>query len=231
MVKRISKIGKKYLIYGVLGSGSLVALYITIVSLFQGMDYTISRFLELWYLMVPLIVGFGFQIGLFTYIRDFMKMSSGATGISGGVSATSMIACCAHHITDVVPILGVSVLGIFLLEYQPVFLIFGIASNVIGILVMLNVAKKGGVKFRNKILKNFMNHDFKQLIVITVIVGLVAISVFLVYQWYQQIYGSNYTSAVSSELNNICATPSGYTDKEWIEHMSHHPDRYAECLK
>lgn len=231
MVKKASKIGKRSVIYGALGSGLLVALYITIVSLFQGIDYTISRFLDLWYLMVPLIVGFGFQIGLFTYIKDFMKMSSGTAGISGGVSAASMVACCAHHITDVVPILGISVLGIFLLEYQPVFLIFGIASNVIGMLVMLNIAKKSGVGYKNKILKNFMDYDFKQLIVITVIVGLVAVSVFLGYQWYQKFYGSGYETAVSSELNNKCATPSGYTDGTWREHMSHHPDRYAECLK
>ncbi len=27
-----------------------------------------------------------------------------------------------------------------------------------------------------------------------------------------------------------CATPEGYTDKEWKEHMGHHPDQYAECL-
>ena len=27
-----------------------------------------------------------------------------------------------------------------------------------------------------------------------------------------------------------CATPSGYTDAEWKEHMGHHPDMYAGCL-
>ncbi|MBI2545532.1 MAG: hypothetical protein HYW22_02995 [Candidatus Aenigmarchaeota archaeon] len=224
----VKSIGKRSVVYGIIGSGSLIALYITIVSLFQGIDYTVSRFLGLWYLMVPLIVGFGFQIGLFTYIRDFMKMSPGTAGMSGGVSAVSMVACCAHHITDVIPVLGISVLGIFLLEYQPVFLIFGIVSNVIGILVMLNVAKKSRVRFKNKILRNLMNYDFKQLIVITIIAGFVAVAVFLVYQ---KFYGSNYSNAVSSELANKCATPSGYTDATWREHMSHHPDTYVECLK
>ncbi len=28
-----------------------------------------------------------------------------------------------------------------------------------------------------------------------------------------------------------CATPSGYTDEQWKEHMGHHPDMYAECLE
>jgi len=27
-----------------------------------------------------------------------------------------------------------------------------------------------------------------------------------------------------------CATPEGYTDEEWREHMGHHPDMYGECL-
>lgn len=27
-----------------------------------------------------------------------------------------------------------------------------------------------------------------------------------------------------------CAVPAGYTAESWKEHMSHHPDRYKECL-
>lgn len=28
-----------------------------------------------------------------------------------------------------------------------------------------------------------------------------------------------------------CKTQSGYTDEQWKEHMSHHPDFYRECLE
>ncbi len=28
-----------------------------------------------------------------------------------------------------------------------------------------------------------------------------------------------------------CKTTAGYTEQEWREHMSHHPDIYKECLK
>ncbi len=28
-----------------------------------------------------------------------------------------------------------------------------------------------------------------------------------------------------------CATPEGYTEEEWREHLGHHPDQYAECLQ
>jgi len=27
-----------------------------------------------------------------------------------------------------------------------------------------------------------------------------------------------------------CSTPDGYTEESWREHMSHHPNIYAECL-
>jgi len=42
----------------------------------------------------------------------------------------------------------------------------------------------------------------------------------------------NYQQAKAAEIpGNKCATPSGYTDIQWKQHMSHHPDQYAECLK
>jgi len=43
---------------------------------------------------------------------------------------------------------------------------------------------------------------------------------------------ANYQQFVSAEsAGDICKTPAGYTDEQWKEHMSHHPDRYAQCLK
>jgi len=39
-----------------------------------------------------------------------------------------------------------------------------------------------------------------------------------------------YNKFVSAEGSNKCETPAGYTDQEWKEHMSHHPDQYKECL-
>lgn len=42
---------------------------------------------------------------------------------------------------------------------------------------------------------------------------------------------ADYAKAKAAEIpNDKCATPAGYTDAEWREHMGHHPDQYAECL-
>ncbi len=40
----------------------------------------------------------------------------------------------------------------------------------------------------------------------------------------------NYDRALQSELEDKCAVPDDYTEEEWLQHMSHHPDRYKECL-
>lgn len=41
----------------------------------------------------------------------------------------------------------------------------------------------------------------------------------------------NFNTAKAAENPaDKCATPQGYTDEEWKEHMGHHPDLYKECL-
>ena len=48
---------------------------------------------------------------------------------------------------------------------------------------------------------------------------------------YSGIKDYNYKKAVNAENpSDKCKAPEGYTDKEWREHMGHHPDRYKECL-
>ena len=48
-----------------------------------------------------------------------------------------MAACCAHHLSDVLPILGLSGLAAFLARYQTVFIVAGVLSNLVGIAIML----------------------------------------------------------------------------------------------
>ena len=43
----------------------------------------------------------------------------------------------------------------------------------------------------------------------------------------------NMTYAVKdfgSNSGDKCSPPAGTSEKEWREHMEHHPDIYAECL-
>ena len=63
---------------------------------------------------------------------------------SGGLYK-SMVACCLHHIADIVPILGFSVLAATLQKYQTVFFLGGVISNGFGILLMLRMMAKDGI--------------------------------------------------------------------------------------
>lgn len=39
-----------------------------------------------------------------------------------------------------------------------------------------------------------------------------------------------YREALTAETQDPCATPEGYTDESWRDHMGHHPAQYEECL-
>ncbi|PIO00643.1 hypothetical protein COT72_00210 [archaeon CG10_big_fil_rev_8_21_14_0_10_43_11] len=129
---------------GVVGAALLLGFYASILTLFNGVNHTIEQFEMYWYFIIPLVVGFGIQLGLVAFMH-YKSKASGMAKVSGAMSAGSMVACCAHHITDFVPLLGVSAVGLFLADYTPVFLLFGVLSNVIGILFMLRELQKHGL--------------------------------------------------------------------------------------
>ena len=91
------------------------------------------QFKELWFLMLPLIAGFGVQIGLFSYIKFLShSVNNEMMAASSATSTIGMVACCAHHLTDVVPILGLSALSLWLVNFQIPLLAIGIVGNAAG---------------------------------------------------------------------------------------------------
>jgi len=62
---------------------------------------------------------------------------------TGGASATvGMLACCAHHATDVLPVIGLTGASIFLVQYQKPILLLSLGINAIGITGMVKHLKK-----------------------------------------------------------------------------------------
>ncbi len=129
-----------------LGSAFIASFYFGILTWAQGWDYASSQLVrDRWYI-IPIIVGFGIQAALYTILRFHLFITISSTGhagsmmgASGGTSATAMVACCIHHVTDVLPILGLSAAASFLTRYQRPFMVGGLAMNLIGIGVMLFV--------------------------------------------------------------------------------------------
>jgi hypothetical protein len=143
-----------------LGTTLIAGLYFGIMIWAENWDVAASQFVyNRWYI-VPLWLGFGVQAALYSILRLrlFAQTSSsghaaamtpftGVMGTSGGTSATAMVACCLHHVTDVLPILGLSAAATFLTRYQRPFMLVGLGMNLIGILVMLRVLYRERQKF------------------------------------------------------------------------------------
>lgn len=129
-----------------LGASFIAGIYFGIITWAQGWDYAASQFsLNRWY-VIPIWVAFGVQAALYAILRFRLFVPTTSTshtgalmGTSGGTSVTAMVACCLHHVTDVLPILGVSAAATFLTRYQRPFMVVGLATEIVGILVMLTI--------------------------------------------------------------------------------------------
>jgi hypothetical protein len=129
---------------GLLGSLGLAILYFAIVTWAESFDHAAQLFWEDRAIVLPIILGFGVQLGLYTVLKKRLfgpihetGPSGAITGASGGISAAAMVACCAHHVTDLLPLVGLTAAATFLAEYRVAFMLIGLGTTVAGIGVML----------------------------------------------------------------------------------------------
>lgn len=129
---------------GLLGAGLLTLLYFGIVSWAEGLQHAVELFWQDRWIVLPIILGFGVQSGLYIVLKKRLFLpvqstgpSGALTGAGGGMSTVAMVACCAHHVTDVLPILGLTATAAFLAEYRTIFMLVGLSTTLLGIVVML----------------------------------------------------------------------------------------------
>lgn len=134
---------------GLLGSGGLTLLYFGIVSLAESPAHAVELFWDDRWIVLPIILGFGVQAALYTILKKRLFIpvtdtgpSTALTGASGGMSTAAMVACCAHHVTDVLPILGLTAAAAFLAQYRTAFMLVGLGTTLLGIFVMLLILWK-----------------------------------------------------------------------------------------
>lgn len=129
--------------WAMLGSLVLLGAYLGLVGWANSLAHAMQTLVRLWPWMLPLITGFGLQVGLFAYLRGAARATgqthAGGVLASGGAGTVSMAACCVHHVTDVLPALGLAGAGLFLSTYQPLFLRLGVVSNALGTLYLLSL--------------------------------------------------------------------------------------------
>ncbi len=121
---------------GTLAFGALMAVYFGVLTLVSGWSYTVSQFQEFWFYVVPLGAGFGVQIGLYTYLRELAlnhEHCRRMAAASGTTSTAAMIACCAHYLTNILPVIGVSGAVAVIAQYQVEIFWLGLAFNAAGL--------------------------------------------------------------------------------------------------
>jgi hypothetical protein len=134
---------------GLLGALLLTGLYFGIVSWAESPRHAADFFWQDRWIVAPIILGFGVQVGLYTILKKRLFIDPGyttsvqpapsalITGAGGGTSTIAMVACCAHHVSDVLPILGLTAAAAFLAQYRTAFMLVGLGTTIVGISVML----------------------------------------------------------------------------------------------
>lgn len=126
------------IIFGLLAALGLLAFYLGTITLAQGWGHAIEQLTTDRLFVGAIMAGFGTQIGLYTYLRGMhLHAAAGGLAASTGTSTVAMLACCAHHLTDVFAIFGLSGAAIFLNVYKTPLLWLGIVMNLFGIVYLL----------------------------------------------------------------------------------------------
>lgn len=122
-----------------LGVAGLLAFYLGIITLAQDWAHALQQLAEDRWFIGAIALGFGAQLGLFVYLRALhAHAAAGGVAASTGTSTAAMLACCAHHLADVLPIVGLSGAAILLNAYKTPLLWLGIVMNVAGALYLIH---------------------------------------------------------------------------------------------
>jgi hypothetical protein len=124
--------------FGLLAALGLLVFYLGVIILAQDWAHAIQQLAEDRWYVAAIAGGFGTQVRLFMYLRGMhVRAATSGVAASSGTSTAAMLACCAHHLVDVAPVLGLSGAVIFLNTYKAPLLWLGIAMNLVGIAYLL----------------------------------------------------------------------------------------------
>lgn len=133
----------------------LVTLYLTVVTIAQGWQHATELLWGDRWLVGVIAAGFGVQIALFVRLRLMQRLygerdlSGRLTAAGTGTSSVAMLACCAHHVTDLAPIIGLSAAATLLNQYRIPFMMLGIGVNLLGIILVMRQLQTIGKKVKS----------------------------------------------------------------------------------
>lgn len=124
---------------GALAGAGMALFYIVVVRGASGSwSHLADQARADWYYLLPIVGGFGLQVALVVELRRrhrLHRVEAAAGGAGAGAATAGMVACCAHHLADLVPFVGAAGAAGFLTDYRVPFMLAGIGVNAIGVSV------------------------------------------------------------------------------------------------
>lgn len=122
--------------FGATAAVLMLAVYFGALTLVSGWAFTVDQFSQFWTFIVPLALGFGIQVGLFTRLRALVsstRKTGAVVATSGTTSTAAMVSCCAHYLVNIAPIIGATGLVAFAAQFQLELFWLGLLLNVAGV--------------------------------------------------------------------------------------------------
>ena len=125
--------------FGVIAAAAMAAFYVAVVWGASGSwGHLRDQAGADWGYLLFILAGFGTQVALLVELKARHRMDRAATTASGagaGASTVGMVACCAHHIADLLPILGATGGATFLTDQRVPAMLAGITITAIGVAI------------------------------------------------------------------------------------------------
>lgn len=140
-----SPLNRRTVLIGLTSAGALAIGYSLIVGVSsRSWSHLLSQWRADALFILLVAIGFGTQMGLYQHVRRVVRGDGRAAAVAAGGTATSttaMVACCLHHLADVVPFIGLSGAATFLITYKVPVILLSLAANGIGIALMVRTLR------------------------------------------------------------------------------------------
>ncbi len=120
-------VGRRSLVWGGVASAAITVFYVGVLGSVAGLRHLADQAAADWYWLALIIPGFGLQVALLSELRRRHTAGLAAAGAGTASSAAGMVACCAHHLVEVAPLVGAAGLAGILEDWKPWLLTAGVA--------------------------------------------------------------------------------------------------------
>lgn len=123
--------------WGVAAVLAMASVYVGVLVLASGADHLRTQWSSYWWLLLPLWLMSGAQVSMLSHLHRRQRRGIGGTALSAGSGTVGMLACCAHHAAELLPIIGIAGVASALVAWQERILVATLLISVVTTASML----------------------------------------------------------------------------------------------